>query len=142
MKNHLGFGVEFRLEWKWVWTLDEKGENEGRRLGGFVEREEIKPLGGCSKISEEDQPLWIGNSKIRIVGSKENLKTWEKPYFFIKLKSKYKMFHKGLYTIGQNTKKPNTTKRFDKAQTKILQKLQKDFLFYDLKLIWDLFWRY
>jgi len=41
--------------------------------------------------------------------------------------------------MGQNTKKSNTTKRSDKAQTKTLQKLQKDLLFYDPKLIRDLF---
>jgi len=37
--------------------LNEKGENGGRRLGVFAERKEITPLGGDSKISEEDPPL-------------------------------------------------------------------------------------
>jgi len=32
-------------------------ENGGGRLGGFTERGEITPLGGGSKISEEDPPL-------------------------------------------------------------------------------------
>jgi len=44
-------------------------------LGIFAEWEEITPLGEGSKISEEDLPLCIGDSKIRISGSKENLET-------------------------------------------------------------------
>jgi len=58
-------------------------ENGGHRLGGFTEREEITPLGGGSKISEEDPPLWIGDSMIRIGGFEENLETWEKTQIFI-----------------------------------------------------------
>jgi len=34
-----------------------RGKNGGRRLGVFAERKEITPLGGDSKISEEDPPL-------------------------------------------------------------------------------------
>jgi len=34
-----------------------KGEMEDVDLGNFAEREEITPLGGGSKISEEDPPL-------------------------------------------------------------------------------------
>jgi len=68
-----------------------------------------QPLRRGSKISEEDPPPWIKDSKIGTGGSEENLKTWEKTHCFIKLKSKYKVFHKGLYIMGQNSKKPNTT---------------------------------
>ena len=60
-----------------------KGEMEDVELGNFAEREEITPLGGGSKISEEDPPLWIGDLKIRISGSEENLETWEKTQIFI-----------------------------------------------------------
>ena len=60
-----------------------KGEMEDIDLGVFAERDEITPLGGGSKISEEDLPLWIGDSKIRIGGSEENLETWDKTQIFI-----------------------------------------------------------
>jgi len=50
---------------------------------GFSEREEMTPLGGGSKISDEDPPVWIRDSKIRIGGSEENLETWEKTQIFI-----------------------------------------------------------
>ena len=50
---------------------------------GVSKREKFKPLGGGSKISEEDPPLWIEDSKIRIDGSRENLETWEKNQIFI-----------------------------------------------------------
>jgi len=96
---------EIRLEQKWVWTLERMGENGGRRLRIFVEREEIT-LGEDSKISEEDPPLWIGDSKIRIGGYEENLETWEKTHYFIKLKSEYKYVSQGLIYYGpkhQNT---------------------------------------
>jgi len=50
-------------------------------IRGFAEREEITPLGGGSKISEEDPPLGIRDSKIRINGSKENLDLRENSLF-------------------------------------------------------------
>ena len=66
-----------------VWTLKRKGGKWRTLIWGFSEWEEITPLGGGSKISEEDPPLWIGDSKIRIGGSEENLETWEKTQIFI-----------------------------------------------------------
>jgi len=47
--------------------------------------------------------------------------------------------HKGLYTMGQNTKRPNTTKGSIKHKQKHYYKIIKEFMFYDLKLIRDLF---
>jgi len=52
-------------------------------LGVFAEQDEITPLGVGSKITEEGPPLWIGDSRIRIGGSEENLETWEKTQIFI-----------------------------------------------------------
>jgi len=73
-------------------------------------------------------------------GYKENIKTWEKTHFFIKLKFEYKVFHKSLYIMGQNTKKPNTTNDPIRPKHKHYKtKIQKEFIFDDLKLIWDLF---
>ena len=67
------------LEWKTSWTeMGINPRNGGRRLGIFAEREGITPLGGGSKISEEDPPLWVKDSQIRIGGSHEHLETWEK----------------------------------------------------------------
>jgi len=48
------------------------------------------------------------------------------------------MSHKGLYTMGRNTKTPNTTKGLIKTKQKHYKKIIKEFLFYDLKLIRDL----
>ena len=110
MKDRLGFGGILGLEQIWVWTLEWKRGKWMTSIGFFAEREEMMPLGWGSKISEEDKPLWIEDSTIRISGSKENLKTWEKNSKFHLLKSEYKVFHKVLYTMGQNTKKPTTTK--------------------------------
>jgi len=45
----------------------------------------------------------------------------------------------GLYTMGRNTKMPNTTKGLIKPKQKHYKKIIKEFLFYDVKLIWDLF---
>jgi len=73
------------IERKWVWTLERMGKKEDVDLGVFAERNEITPLGGGSKISEEDLPLWIGDSKIRIGGSEENLETWEKIQIWIQM---------------------------------------------------------
>ena len=71
-------------------VLDRNGMNPKTKrekwktsIWGFSEREEITPLGGGSKISEEDLPRWIGDSKIKIGGSEENLETWEKTQIFI-----------------------------------------------------------
>jgi len=65
------------------------------------------PLGRDSKISEEDPQFWIGDSKIRIDSSKKNLKTWErKTQIFISSILSTNMSHKGLYTMGLNTKSP------------------------------------
>ena len=114
---------EICLERKWLWTLKRKGGHGGRRLGIFAEREEITPLGGDSKISDEDLPLWIGDSKIRINGSEENLETWEKTHFFIKLKSEYKCVSQWFIYYGSKHQKAKHNKRSDKAQTKTLQKL-------------------
>ena len=69
-------------------------------IWGFSEREEFTPHGGDSKISEEDPPIWIGDLKIRIGGSQENLETWEKTHYFIKLKSTYKSVSQGLIYYG------------------------------------------
>jgi len=38
-------------------TKIDEGEDGGRRINGVAEREEFTPLGGDSKISEEDPPL-------------------------------------------------------------------------------------
>jgi len=97
------------------------------------------PLEEGSKISEEDLPLWIGDSKIRTDDSKENLKTWEKTHCFVKLKYEYKVFYKGLYTMGQNTKRPNTTKGPIKPKQKHYKNYKKESIFYDLKPIQDHF---
>jgi len=95
------FGYEPYNEWEKKWrTL----------IWEFSEWGEIKSLGRGSKISEEDPSLWIRDSKIWIHGSKLNLETWEKTHYFIILKSEYKVFHKGLYTMGRNTKNSNITK--------------------------------
>jgi len=58
------------------------GELEDIDLG-FAKREESTSLGGGSKTSEKDPPLWIRDLKIRIGGSKENLETWEQTQIFI-----------------------------------------------------------
>jgi len=42
-----------------------------------TERKETMPLGGDSKISVEDLPLWIEDSNIKNGGSKENLEMWK-----------------------------------------------------------------
>jgi len=47
--------------------------------------------------------------------------------------------HKGLYTMGRNTKRPNTTKGPIKPKQKNFTKIIKEFIFYNLNLIRDLF---
>jgi len=44
---------------------------------------------------------------------------------------------KNLYTMGRNTKRPNTTKGLIKPEHKNITKIINEFLFYDLKLIRD-----
>jgi len=58
---------------------------------------------------------------------------------FHKVKFEYKVFHKGLYIVGQNTKKPNTIKRSDKGQTKNITKITKWFHILWSEANWDLF---
>jgi len=60
MKDCLGFGVNFVLERIWYKhprTKIDGGEDGGRRINGDAGRKETTPLGGDSKISEEDPTL-------------------------------------------------------------------------------------
>ena len=87
-------------------------------MGNFAEWEEITPLGEGSKISEEDPPLCIGDSKIKISVSEETLRLERKLKFSYNSNLNTKVCHKGLYTMGQNTKRPNTTKGLIKPKKK------------------------
>jgi len=60
MKDPLGFGLENVLDingYKNHRTKIDEGEDGGPRINVVTEREKITPLGGDSKISEEDPPL-------------------------------------------------------------------------------------
>ena len=105
---------EICLERKWLWTLKRKGGHGGRRLGIFAEREEITPLGGGSKICEEDPPLWIGEPRDMRENSKFHItQIW------------IQMCLTMVYILWPKHKKAQHNLRSEKAQTKTLQKKYK-----------------
>jgi len=57
MKDRLGFGRNSSRKKMGMNPKMKKGEKWRTSIWGFSKREEFTPLGGGSKISEEDPPL-------------------------------------------------------------------------------------